>query len=588
MTGYVLDDLTDGTDYAVSVSVLYAGGGLSGVVSGPMRRPGKNTDNDTQPDSLDADDDNDLVADADDAFRLDACASIDTDEDGIPDILVVDCDTDLTADNCPMTPNTDQNNTDMNPTDGGDACDDDDDNDGVPDVTDAFRTDACASADTDGDGLPDTVVAGCDTDLVADTDSDNDNVPDLMDVDDNNNSLIEIHTLDDLARLRDDLNGDGMDDGAIPEITSVGSAGCPDDGCAGYELARSLSFSDEDSYNASSVNVDAWTDRDGSGWVPIGFCTSEDVCTPYTSVFDGGGYAIADLFISVNDDVNGTGLFGALNGTIQNMHLLDANVSGGASDLGLLVGYGQDGQFTNLAIAGGVIMSPSAGTVGGLVGEGGNAEMRAVSVSDVTISAFSTIGGLAGSVPDSDIRIVSVSDVTVTGDNNQIGGISGFVTGMSIRHAYAVGGSVFGLDSVGGLFGAGQIPEISYSYTAGGPVSAFNTKPRISGLLGFGQSPTVIASYWDNETTRQPASDPRTGDTLGTALGTAQLQNPTDFTGIYADWGNFWCDPNSLEILENRTDPGGSFERLWVLGDANQYPVLNCLPVSVEEQQQRQ
>ncbi len=582
---HTIKDLLNNANYNLTIVVIYEDGRSASVSPPGTARTGSagiNTEGDI---------DRDGVLDATDAFRADACAGTDTDGDGRPDSLVTDCDTDLTADNCRSVANADQANTDK-ADDGGDACDEDDDNDDVPDNMDAFRTDACASADADKDGDPDTLVTGCvtgvNTTLTEDMDDDNDNVPDLTDVDDNNNSLIEIYTLDDLARLRDDLDGDGMDDGAIPEITPVGSDGCPSSGCKGYELARSLSFSDEASYNGSSVNVDAWTNRAGSGWVPIGSCTANNVCTPYTSVFDGGGYAIADLFISVNDDVNGTGLFGALNGTIQNMHLLDANVSGGASDLGLLVGYGQDGQFTNLAIAGGVIMSPSARTVGGLVGEGENAEMRAVSVSDVTISAFSTIGGLAGSVPDSDIRIVSVSDVTVTGDSNQIGGISGFVTDMSIRHAYAVGGSVFGLDSVGGLFGAGQIPEISYSYTAGGPVSAFNTKPRISGLLGFGQSPTVIASYWDNETTRQPASDPRTGDTLGTALGTAQLQNPTDFTGIYAAWGNFWCDPTSFEIRENRTDPGGSFERLWDLGDANQYPVLNCLPVSVEEQQQRQ
>ena len=49
-------------------------------------------------------------------------------------------------------------------------------------------------------------------------------------------AMIEIRTLDELARLRDDLNGDGTDDGNIDEITAVGSAGCPQSGCVGYEL----------------------------------------------------------------------------------------------------------------------------------------------------------------------------------------------------------------------------------------------------------------------------------------------------------------------------------------------------------------
>ena len=55
-------------------------------------------------------------------------------------------------------------------------------------------------------------------------------------------------------------------------------------------------------------------------------------------------------------------------------------------------------------------------------------------------------------------------------------------------------------------------------------------------------------------------------------------------------WGNFWCDPNTGDEMEDSSDtgPGDPFIRVWDLGDANQYPVLNCLPVSVEEQQQRQ
>ena len=89
---------------------------------------------------------------------------------------------------------------------------------------------------------PLTVATGVDTNLIADTDDDNDGFPDAMDVDDNNNGLIEIRTLDDLARLRDDLNGDGADDGNIGEITAVGSVGCPSSGCLGYELTPLVEF----------------------------------------------------------------------------------------------------------------------------------------------------------------------------------------------------------------------------------------------------------------------------------------------------------------------------------------------------------
>ena len=70
-------------------------------------------------------------------------APVDTDGDGIPD----------SSDNCPSINNPGQNNTDGDTQ--GNACDDDDDNDGTPDVSDAFPLDASEDTDSDGDGIGD-------------------------------------------------------------------------------------------------------------------------------------------------------------------------------------------------------------------------------------------------------------------------------------------------------------------------------------------------------------------------------------------------------------------------------------------------
>ncbi len=111
------------------------------------------------PDAQDSD--GDYVPDGPDAFGelCDIC----------PDDFENDADGDghcESVDNCDDLPNSDQLNTDS---DGlGNACDDDDDNDGVVDTSDAFPLDSAEYIDSDGDGTGNN----------ADTDDDNDTVLD--------------------------------------------------------------------------------------------------------------------------------------------------------------------------------------------------------------------------------------------------------------------------------------------------------------------------------------------------------------------------------------------------------------------------
>ena len=87
-------------------------------------------------------------------------AGADADNDGEPD----------DTDNCPNTPNASQLNNDNDSL--GDACDPDDDNDGVDDGQDAFPFDAGETIDTDNDGLGNN----------ADLDDDGDGMPDNYEI----------------------------------------------------------------------------------------------------------------------------------------------------------------------------------------------------------------------------------------------------------------------------------------------------------------------------------------------------------------------------------------------------------------------
>jgi cephalosporin-C deacetylase-like acetyl esterase len=146
-------------------------------------------------DALAADDDGDGIAngtdncpatanedqlDTDGDQRGDAC-DLDDDNDGLLDAdeatkntNPTQADTDLDGigdgdDNCPLSANREQIDTDL---DGeGDVCDQDDDNDGVKDEEDAFPLDPSEDTDTDGDGVGNN----------ADDDDDGDGVPDEED-----------------------------------------------------------------------------------------------------------------------------------------------------------------------------------------------------------------------------------------------------------------------------------------------------------------------------------------------------------------------------------------------------------------------
>ena len=100
-------------------------------------------------------------------------ADDDDDNDGYLDTLEVSCQSD------PLLSTSIPSDSDM---DGiCDVNDDDLDGDGVANADDSFPLSPCASADNDGDGKPDVLVANCNTTLIEDVDDDDDGFRDDVD-----------------------------------------------------------------------------------------------------------------------------------------------------------------------------------------------------------------------------------------------------------------------------------------------------------------------------------------------------------------------------------------------------------------------
>jgi hypothetical protein len=265
--------------------------------------------------------------------------------------------------------------------------------------------------------------------------------------------------------------------------------------------------------------------------------------TPFVGVFNGNGHTISHLTITGESYL---GFFGQLGsaGSVFNLGLETAEISGTGDHIGGLTGYNNGGNIASSHVSGSVNGLEALGT-GGLVGVNLCGRI-AISCSSGCVSGTWRVGGLVGSNICGSIT-TSHSNASVSG-TIMVGGLVGDNPMGNIASSYS-NGSISGDSEVGGLVGANgwlySTATITTSYSSGSVRGA----GLVGGFIGsnYGDSCYTISScVWDVQTSGQTRS------TGGVGLTTNEMMDPC-MLGL----NGFAGDPN------------------WVLEAGRDYPRLS-------------
>ena len=353
---------------------------------------------------------------------------------------------------------------------------------------------------------------------------------DLIDAD--GNGLIDINSLERLHNMRYNLDvGAAGDDGRYKESGQIADEQgilCGSDGntpCTGYELVRSLDFTDVASYDGSIANaMRAWRpnsmansmgnilpqamadDGTNSGWNPIGDDTA--AATRFNSRVEGNGHTIHNLY-GRRSTAGEIGLFGTTgtNSVIRSIGVATVRLYGsdGNDFIGALAGT-NNGTIV-ASYASGIVNGGAGGDrVGGLVGSLGTnaravvASYAAVSVNDSS-GVQNSLGGLIGvnNTISNPSVVASYASGAVTGSTMQdfVGGLLGQCIGRTIITATYASGMVNGGggdDFIGGLLGLIFPTDTIIASYATGTVDGGEGTDTVDSLVGRNVG-TFIASY---------------------------------------------------------------------------------------------
>lgn len=185
--------------------------------------------------------------------------------------------------------------------------------------------------------------------------------------------------------------------------------------------------------NINLLNID---------WTPIGFdwVTSNQASTdkPFRGVFDGKDFTISNLKVSEAGH-NYVGLFGAVNGTIKNLIVNNAVITG-QDYVGTVVGN-INGSIENIQVKNAnTTGNHFVGGVAGLIQGYGSSTSQFITMKNVSIE---------------DSVITGLYNTAINDDGDKVGGIAGYMRYARIQGATVDSVTVTGYRDVGGVVGAG-------------------------------------------------------------------------------------------------------------------------------------
>ncbi|WP_264651191.1 MBG domain-containing protein [Candidatus Symbiopectobacterium sp. NZEC151] len=295
--------------------------------------------------------------------------------------------------------------------------------------------------------------------------------------------------------------------------------------------------------------------------------------TAFSGIFTGLGNTLSNLKINSADTY--VGLFGYNTGTIRNVALTAAQLTGSSAATfyaGLLAAY-NTGTVAYASAAGSLTRTSTATTyMGGLVGQNigtvkyshSGANITAInssngsywgglvgqnnkdilqSYADGTINLSGTsgngsqnVGGLVGNnaFGAKVNQSYSAANITASGMGGAasfIGGLVGYNAG-ALNNVYTTSTLNTGINSwAGGLVGYNASGTVANSYAAA--VFNYSTPPSFyGGLIGYNGFSTLQNLYWNTQTSSSVGVGSGSSNSTVVGLTTAQMKNASNFSGL--------------------------------------------------------